>query len=55
MLIAMGRNKATYLGMRISKVIDPEFGGLISGSTNYGDKSNRIEIPHGEVRKDPKL
>ena len=41
-----GGNKATYLGMVIEKLSGPDFGGLILGPNNYGDKINNIGIPH---------
>ena len=46
-----GGNKATYLRMEIEKVGDSDFECLISGSDNYEDKINQVEIPHERTKK----
>ena len=43
-------NEATYGGMKISKINDNDFSGLILDSDKYGDKINHIEISHGRTR-----
>ena len=39
-------SKSTCLCMEIAKASGPDFEGLISDPSNYGDKINHIEIPH---------
>ena len=46
-----GGNKATYIGMEIEKVDTPDFKAVISDSSNYEDKINRIEIPQARSKQ----
>ena len=42
-------NEATYLGMKIPKVNDGDFEGVVLVQGKYVNKLNQIEIPHGRM------
>ena len=44
-------NEATYLGIKIAKTNNGEFGGIILDLNKYEGKSNHIEIAHERTRQ----
>ena len=47
----MGENGSTYLGMKIAKVNNGEFGWVALDANNYEGRINHIEISHERGRR----
>ena len=47
----MGENGSTYLGMKIAKVNNGEFGWVALDANNYEGRINHIEISHERTRE----